>query len=104
MTTQKILITDQPLFPTPAVGVQTNMIPAVLTTHDDSTRTVADDAGVLSQQPWNASTPGKMGRRTDPNTDGAYEQEYATLGDGFIAYMPGGGDVRAYVYGYLELS
>ena len=104
MTATSILITDHPLFPTPAAGVITNMVPAILTVHDDSKRTV-NDPGTLaawSQQPGTATTPGVMGRRTDPTTEGAYEQEYATAGHGMLAWEPGDG--RAYVYGYVELS
>jgi hypothetical protein len=104
MTSKNVLVTDRPLFPTPAAGVITNMVPAIMTVHDDGTRTISDPGtnAVWSQQPGNATTPGEMGRRADPNTDGAWEQEYATAGHGMLAWEPGDG--RAYVYGYVELS
>jgi hypothetical protein len=104
MTTVKILITDHTMFPTQVPPVVVNMVPATLTTHDDGTRTVSDPDtnAVWSQQPGTAQTPGVMARRADPNTDGAWEQEYAVSGHGFLAWEPGDG--RAYVYGYLEVA
>ncbi len=103
MTTTPILITDHPLFPSQVPAVVVNMVPANLTVHDDGTRTVSDPGSnaVWSQQPGDATTPGVMGRRV-PDTDGAWEQEYATVGHGMVAWEPGDG--RAYVYGYVELS
>ena len=104
MTTTSILITDHPLFPSQVPAVVVSMVPAILTVHDDGTRTVSDPGtnAVWSQQPGTATTPGEMGRRADPTTDGAWEQEYATAGHGLLAWEPGDG--RAYVYGYVELS